>query len=65
MPCQISKISTELDYAVSVSVNNVVKEKNGILKVARAHNLNSEDINTVGNAIFAILNQVPLLDMIQ
>lgn len=65
MPCQISKISTELDYAVSVSVNNAVKEKNGILKVARAHNLNSEDINTVGNAIFAILNQVPLLDMIQ
>lgn len=60
----LPKISTQLDDAVSVSVNDVVEVKNGILKVAGARNLNSEDIKTVGNATFAILNQVPLSDMI-
>lgn len=59
----LPNISTELNDTISVSINNVV-EKDGIMKVAGAHNLNSEDIKAAGNATFAILNQIPLSDMI-
>lgn len=59
----LPKISTEFNDTISVSINNVIK-KNEIMKVAGAHNLNSEDIKTVGNATYAILNQVPLSYMI-
>lgn len=60
----LPEISTESNDAVSISVNNNVVEKKAIMKVAGAHNLNREDIKTVGNATEAILNQIPLSYMI-
>lgn len=59
----LPKVSTGLNDTVSVFINNV-NEKTDIIKVAGARNLNREDIKTVGNATFAILNQVPLSYMI-
>lgn len=56
----LPKITTEFKDTVTV---NVV-ENSSIMKVASAHNLNSEDIKQVGNATFAILNQIPLSYMI-
>ncbi len=56
----LPKITTEFKDTVTV---NVV-ENSSIMKVAGAHNLNSEDIKQVGNATFAILNQIPLSYMI-
>ena len=60
----LPKIKTELNDIVTVSINDKVTESKGIMKVAGAHNLNSEDIKTVGNATFTILNQLPLSYMI-
>lgn len=56
----LPKITTEFKDTVTV---NVV-ENSSIMKVTGAHNLNSEDIKQVGNATFAILNQIPLSYMI-
>lgn len=56
----LPKITTEFNDTVTV---NVVKNSS-IMKVAGAHNLNSEDIKKVGDATFAILNQIPLSYMI-
>lgn len=56
----LPKITTE--YKDTVTVN--VAENNSIMKVAGAHNLNSEDIKQVGDATLAILNQIPLSYMI-
>ena len=56
----LPKITTEFKDTLTV---NVV-ENSSIMKVAGAHNLNSEDIKQVGNATFAILNQIPLSYMI-
>lgn len=60
----LPKITTELNDTVTASINNKVVEKNGVMKVAGARNLNGEDIKTVGNATLSILNQVPLSYMI-
>ena len=60
----LPEITTELNDTITVSINHNVIENNGIMKVAGAHNLNGEDIKTVGNATFAILNQIPLSYMI-
>lgn len=60
----LPKITTELNDTITVSINNNVVENNSVMKVAGAHNLNSEDINTVGNSTLAILNQIPLSYMI-
>lgn len=60
----LPKITTELNDTVIASINNKVVEKNGVMKVAGARNLNGEDIKTVGNATLSILNQVPLSYMI-
>lgn len=60
----LPKITTEFNDAITVSINNNVIENNSVMKVAGAHNLNSEEIKTVGNATFAILNQIPLSYMI-
>lgn len=59
----LPKITTELNDTITVSVNKV-EDYNGTMKVAGAHNLNSEDIKIIGNATFSILNQVPLSYMI-
>lgn len=60
----LPKITTELNDTITVSVNNNVIENNSVMKIAGAHSLNSEEIETVGNATFAILNQIPLSYMI-
>lgn len=60
----LPKITTELNDTITASINNKVVEKNGVMKVAGARNLNGEDIKTVGNATLSILNQVPLSYMI-
>lgn len=60
----LPRISTELNDTISVSVNNTVVAKDLIMKVAGAHNLNREDIKSVGDATLAVLNQVPLSYMI-
>lgn len=60
----LPKITTELNDTIMASINNKVVEKNGVMKVAGARNLNGEDIKTVGNATLSILNQVPLSYMI-
>ena len=60
----LPKIMTELNDTVTASINNKVVEKNGVMKVAGARNLNGEDIKTVGKATLSILNQVPLSYMI-
>lgn len=60
----LPKITTELNNTITMSFNTKVIENNSIIKVAGAHNLNSEDIKTVGNATYAILNQIPLSYMI-
>lgn len=60
----LPKIATELNDTITVSINNRVTENNSVMKVAGAHNLNSDDIKTIGNATFAILNQIPLSYMI-
>lgn len=60
----LPKITTELNDTITASINNKIVENNGVMKVAGAHNLNGEDIKTVGNATFSILNQVPLSYMI-
>lgn len=60
----LPKIATELNDTITVSINDSVTENNSIMEVAGAHNLNSGDIKTAGNATFAILNQIPLSYMI-
>lgn len=60
----LPKITTELNDTIMASINNKVVEKNGVMRVAGARNLNGEDIKTVGNATLSILNQVPLSYMI-
>lgn len=60
----LPKITTELNDTITASINNKIVENNGVMKVAGARNLNGEDIKTVGNATFSILNQVPLSYMI-
>lgn len=60
----LPKIATELNDTITVSINNHVTENTSVMKVAGAHNLNSGDIKTIGNATFAILNQIPLSYMI-
>lgn len=60
----LPKITTELNDTITVSVNNNVVENNVVMKVAGVHGLNSEEIWTVGNATYAILNQIPLSYMI-
>lgn len=60
----LPKITTELNDTITASINNKVVEKNGVMKVAGARNLNGEDIKIVGNATLSILNQVPLSYMI-
>ena len=60
----LPKITTELNDTLTVSINNNVIGNSSIMKVAGAHNLISEDIKTVGNSTFAILNQIPLSYMI-
>ena len=60
----LPKITTEFNDTVTASINNKVVEKNGVMKVAGARNLNGEDIKTLGNATLSILNQVPLSYMI-
>lgn len=57
-------ITTELNDTITVSINNNVVENNGVIKVAGVHGLNREEIWTVGNATYAILNQIPLSYMI-
>lgn len=60
----LPEITTELNDTITASINNKVVEKNGVMKVAGARNLNGEDIKTIGNATLSILNQVPLSYMI-
>lgn len=60
----LPEITTELNDTITVSINNNAVESNSVMKIAGAHNLNSEDIKTVGNSTFGILNQIPLSYMI-
>lgn len=60
----LPEITTELNDTITVSINNNAVESNSVMKIAGAHNLNCEDIKTVGNSTFAILNQIPLSYMI-
>lgn len=57
-------ITTEFNDTITVSLNETVAENVGIMKVVGAHSLDGDDIKTVGNATFSILNQVPLSYMI-
>lgn len=60
----LPKITTQYNDTITVTINNDVVENDIIMKVAGAHNLNKEDIKSVGNATFSILNQIPLSYMI-
>lgn len=59
----LPKVSTVLVDTVSVMIDKDAKYA-GTMEVAKAVNLNREEIETTGDATLAVLNQVPLKSVI-
>lgn len=60
---KIPNVSTVNDDIVNVSIDKGA-DYNGIIQIARAQNLDREEIYKSGNSTYAILNQIPLSYMI-
>lgn len=60
---KLPNVSTAVNDTIAVSINkNTINT--GTLQVARAFNLDREEIKACGDATFAVLNQIPLSYMI-